>query len=95
MQFQGAAIRVRGIEVGIVAVKEWVLEDHFEAQRYVDLFTPVFGGNPVILMAVSPEGKPRYGSLRRHRQIARFLQGLDPAKIPWGKFVLTKEEQPH
>ncbi|WP_134684629.1 hypothetical protein [Brevibacillus migulae] len=93
MQFQGAAVKIQGVKVGIVAVKEWVLENHDEGQRYVDLFTPVFKGNPVILMAVNAEGKPRYGSLKRHQSIARLLQNLDPNKIPWRKFVLTK--QPH
>lgn len=92
MQFQGAAIKVQDVKIGIVAVKERVLHDHTKAQRYVDLFTRIFDGNPVILMAVDAEGKPRFGSLKRHRHIARFLQKLDPAKIPWATIVV-KEQQ--
>lgn len=92
MEFQGAAVKINNQKLAIVAVKSWVLEDNAQALRYIELFSPIFQGNPIILMAVE-DGKPRYGSLKRHQHLARMLNRLKPADIPWAKFKL--QEQPH
>jgi hypothetical protein len=86
MRFEGAVIREQGVSFAIVVVKKHVVNNTGEAQRAVRSFASAFPGLPVILMAQDGRGVPTYFG---RRDIANFLAGVSPSRIPWREYTLN------
>lgn len=86
MQFDGALIREQGQTFAVVIVKKHILESRGEAEKAVMGLGSVFPGIPVVLMAQDSRGRPTYYG---RQDIARFLSGVSPQRIPWKKYSIN------
>lgn len=90
MQFKGAVILAKGLEVGIVVVDPHVLNDKTQYDEVSVGATKAlgqgpFGWRPIVLMALDDEGEPTYmGS----KDIIDLLSDLDFERYPWETYEI-------
>lgn len=86
MTFQGAKIKGGGVTFGIAIVQLNVITNEAEADRMIDDFRRLaFGGIPVVLMALDPQGTPTYYG---RADLVRFLLKVDVSRINWIEYTI-------
>lgn len=80
MRFQGALIRHGGVEFGVVAVKDRVVDDQQRARGAVLAAHQFFPGVPVVITGRDTSGRRRFVG---RTDIARFLSRVPLDRIPW------------
>jgi hypothetical protein len=84
--FQGTKIKIRGANVGIAMVEMNVMLNEAEADRMIDYFRQrAFGGMPVVLTAVDPQGTPTYYG---RADLVRVLLNIDVRNIAWMEYTI-------
>jgi hypothetical protein len=80
---QYATITEQSTTFTVVAVQLSVFQNKLESERALSVYSHLFPGMPVILMARDPQGVPIYiGRI----DIVNFLRVADPRIIPWQDF---------
>jgi hypothetical protein len=85
MTFQGSVIKEQGVTFAIVIVKKYVVDNHFEADKAIISFRPIFPGIPIILMAQDHSGIPTYYG---RPDIVKFLANIPMESIPWKEYTI-------
>jgi hypothetical protein len=84
--FQGAKIRGGGVTFGIAIVQQNVITNGAEADRIIDDFRKrAFGGLPVVLMALDPQGTPTYYG---RADLVRFLVKFGVGGVRWMEYTI-------
>jgi hypothetical protein len=84
MQFTGAKIKEQGQEFAIVLIKSSVYNNPTAREKARTGFSLIFPGIPIIVATkignrMNYHGRP---------DIARFLAGISPSRIPWKTYTL-------
>jgi hypothetical protein len=85
MKIQGAVIREQGLTFAVVAVKPSTLDNKHRATEVSNLFEPIFGNIPVVLMA-QKNGRTEY--FGRH-DISKFMSRVPLRAIPWREYTIN------
>ncbi len=85
MTIEGAVIREQGVTFAVVVVKEYVVNNSFEADRTIRAFQPSFPGMPVVLMAQNYEGEATYYG---RRDISDFMANVPLECVPWAEYSI-------
>jgi len=85
MTIDGAVIEQQGVTFAVVAVQRSVLQAPGRTREFIDNFSPLFPGIPVVLFAQSSGGVP---SIHGRKEYAKFLAEIPSNTIPWKKFTL-------
>lgn len=83
MTIEGAVIREQGVTFAVVIVKEYVLNNSFEADRTIRAFQPAFPGLPIVLMAQDYRGVPTYYG---RRDISQFMADVPLDCVSWAEY---------
>jgi hypothetical protein len=83
MKIQAAAISLQGTNFAVVLAGIDLLNNSGEADMTIDRLQPTFGGVPVVLMAQSEDGSPRYYG---DAGIVRLLEGVPVEQMPWQEY---------
>lgn len=86
MRFDGAVIKERGVTFAIVVVKSTVLNSSVVRESTRNVFSTVFPGISIILMAQDGRGTPSYHG---RTDIVNFLVNVDPRRIPWKTYTMN------
>lgn len=86
MRFQGALIRHSGVEFGVVAVNDRVVDDHQRSKGVILAAHRWFPGVPVVITGRDATGRRRFVG---RPDIARFLSRVSIDRIPWREFEIT------
>ena len=83
MKVQGAAISIGGTPFVVVVVGMDLVKNPGEADMAMDAMGPSFKGVPIVLMAQSEAGSPRfYGDA----DLVEGLRGVPLEKMPWKEY---------
>jgi hypothetical protein len=85
MTFEGAVIQEQGVTFAVVSVQHSLLQAPGRTREFIDNFSPLFPGLPIVLMAQNSSGAPSYHG---RKEIAKFLAAIPTSAIPWQKFTL-------
>ena len=80
MEIQAATISMGGTQFAVVHSGPELLTQQGEADMTIERLQPVFGGVPVVLMALMGDGSPRYYG---DADIVNLLAGVPVDKMPW------------
>lgn len=83
MIITGAVIKEQGVTFAIVSVKPYILRYTATAVQARRNFSAFFPNMPIILMAQTPEGAPRYVG---RKDIVDFLNTIRINQIPWKQY---------
>ena len=86
MKIQGAEIREQGVEFAIVVVKKQVVDSRLEANRAIEVFSPLFPRLPLVLAAQDHRGQFIYYG---RNDISKFLASIHPSRIPWREYTFS------
>lgn len=85
MKIQAAAISMQDVNFALVLVGEDLIDNPGEADMTIDRLAPTFGGVPVVLMAQTEDGSPRYYGDRR---IVTSLGSVPVDQMPWKEYTV-------
>jgi hypothetical protein len=80
VQVRAAAISLQGRRLVVVATGPDLVADPAEANLTIETLEPVFGGVPVVLMALSEDDSPTYYG---GQDLVRSLAGVPVDEMPW------------
>lgn len=80
MEVQAAAISMGGNQFAVVHSGPELLTQQGEADMTIERLQPVFGGVPVVLMALMGDGSPRYYG---DADLVALLAGVPVDQMPW------------
>ena len=80
MEVQAAAIALKGKQFVVVVVDMSLVENSGEGDMAIDTMEGKFGGAPVVLMAQTENGSPRYYG---DQELVESLRGVAVEKMPW------------
>lgn len=86
MTFEGAHIKVQGVEFAIVIVKSYILNIPSTRESTRDSFKDIFGDIPIILMCQDFKGIPTFHG---RPDIVKYLANVDYRKIPWERYTIN------
>jgi hypothetical protein len=80
--FDGAIVREQGVTFGVAVVRRGTLGTS-QREAAIQHFSVAFGGIPTVLMEQDITGQPTFYG---RSDIAKFLSGIDPRRLPWKRF---------
>lgn len=87
MEVQAAAISIKGTNFAVVHSGPDLLSQQGEADLTIERLQPVFGGVPVVLMALMGDGSPRYYG---DADIVALLKGVPVDQMPWKDYSVPQ-----
>lgn len=89
MEIDGAIVTEQGLTFAVVIVKQDVIDSPSRAAEVRTALATIrdFNGLPLVLAAQRADGGFRY--LGRD-DIGRFLESIDPRRIPWKRFSVSR-----
>jgi hypothetical protein len=85
MKFTAALIKEQNAVFAVVIVKQHVTQSAREAEQAAIAYQPHFPGIPIVLASQDSRGTFQY---RGRTDLAKFLAGVDPSRIPWKEYTL-------
>lgn len=86
MVITGAVIEEQGVTFAIVCVKPHIIRYTYTAVRARQSFAQFFPNMPIILMAQTASGAPRYVG---RKDVVDFLNTVRVDQIPWKEFNIV------
>lgn len=86
MKVQAAAISLGGTNFVVALVGTDLVDNTGEADMAIDNLSLKFGKVPVVLMAQTDQGSPRYYG---DQKLVELLRGVPVDQMPWQEFSIS------
>ena len=87
MKFEGAVIKEQGVTFAVAIVKRSVLDIQSRREEALRMFSNLFEGLPVVLMAQDSRGTPTYWG---RRDLSRFMANVPLDAVPWREYRVSQ-----
>ena len=87
MKFEGAVIKEQGVTFAVAIVKRSVLDSPSRREEAARVFSGLFDGLPVVLMAQDSRGVPTYWG---RPDLTRFMANVPLEAVPWSEYRVSE-----